>query len=371
MARKFLYIIAGLTVFVIAILFALRIWSDELTDLAFVPSGEFANLTPLPKDAYQSPGMWISRPGKGKSDPARWLPQGIAASETSLGASVFFVHPTSYFEAGHWNASLEDKLSRDQAQRWVRNMASPFNESADVWSPRYRQATFGAFITPKKEAGMALDAAYGDIEQAFDVFLAAISDERPIVLAGHSQGAFHLRRLIKERIKGTALEDRLAAAYLIGWPVSVSHDLPEMGLQPCTEPGSIACVVSWQSFAEPADTGQIDKAAHSRGWLDGSHGDGRPYVCTNPLTGTSGGKSPASANRGSLISEEEDGPGSLTAGLIPARCSKAGFLYIGTAPDLGPWVLPGNNYHVYDIPMFWSNLREDVKRRVEAWKQSH
>lgn len=40
---------------------------------------------------------------------------------------------------------------------------------------------------------------------------------------------------------------------------------------------------------------------------------------------------------------------------------------IGSPPDLGPFVLPGNNYHVYDIPLFWTNLREDVARRVRAW----
>ena len=36
-------------------------------------------------------------------------------------------------------------------------------------------------------------------------------------------------------------------------------------------------------------------------------------------------------------------------------------------PDLGPYVLPGNNYHVYDIPLFWRNLQRDVERRMRAW----
>ena len=34
---------------------------------------------------------------------------------------------------------------------------------------------------------------------------------------------------------------------------------------------------------------------------------------------------------------------------------------------MGSAVLPGNNYHVYDIPLFWQNLRSDVERRVSAW----
>jgi len=41
-------------------------------------------------------------------------------------------------------------------------------------------------------------------------------------------------------------------------------------------------------------------------------------------------------------------------------------LLIGDPPDLGPYVLPGNNYHVYDIPLFWRNVQADVLRRVAA-----
>ena len=33
----------------------------------------------------------------------------------------------------------------------------------------------------------------------------------------------------------------------------------------------------------------------------------------------------------------------------------------------GRGVLPGNNYHVYDIPLFWANLQADVARRMAAW----
>ena len=54
-------------------------------------------------------------------------------------------------------------------------------------------------------------------------------------------------------------------------------------------------------------------------------------------------------------------------GAVPARCDERGLLLIGDPPDLGSFVLPGNNYHVYDIPLFWRNVREDVVRRVSAW----
>ena len=34
---------------------------------------------------------------------------------------------------------------------------------------------------------------------------------------------------------------------------------------------------------------------------------------------------------------------------------------------MGPFVLPGGNYHVYDYALFWSNLRADFVGRAAAW----
>ncbi len=75
-------------------------------------------------------------------------------------------------------------------------------------------------------------------------------------------------------------------------------------------------------------------------------------------------------NLGTLVPSDDLTTGELVAGAVPARCSENGLLLVGDPPELGPYVLPGNNYHVYDIPLFWRNLQEDVVRRVEAWTAS-
>jgi hypothetical protein len=57
---------------------------------------------------------------------------------------------------------------------------------------------------------------------------------------------------------------------------------------------------------------------------------------------------------------------------VPARCDAKdggrGFLLIGDPPELGNYVLPGNNYHVYDYSLFWANIRADAVRRLAAWR---
>lgn len=374
MARKFLYLVAGVIVLVMAVLLLLRIFAEDLTEMAYVPTGEFTPQPELPEDSYADPMMWISRPGLGVKDPALWHPAGLAQEDgKALGAAVFFIHPTSYMERKLWNAPIDEPVSRERAELFVRGMASPFNRSADIWAPRYRQATLGAFLVGKPEAVKALDAAYGDVLQAFDFFIATVAKDRPIVLAGHSQGAYHLRQLIRDRIAGTPLQARVAAGYVVGWPVSLIHDLPLMDLPPCTAPDQAGCVMSWLSFAEPADKSHMLHNFVLRTGLDGQELDGRAFLCTNPLTGTAGGEADASANLGTLVPNLEEHSGELIAGAVPARCGEDGFLSIGAPPklNLGPYVLPVNNYHLYDIVLFWANLRADVSRRVDAWQAAH
>ena len=369
MVRRFLYSVTVLLVLIIAAAFALRLWGDELAQTAFVPSEQFVEQDPLAQNAYRDTAMWLSHPRfTERTDPARWRPEGALAPDPDVPEfAVFFVHPTSYLERTHWNAPLDDAQSRIRARTFLRGLASAFGGAREIWAPRYRQATFGAFLTDEPEAAQAIDAAYRDVAQAFDYFLAQVDEDTPIVLAGHSQGARHVLELLRERIAGTPLQGRIAMVYAIGWPVSIEHDMPVLGLPPCITEVQAGCIMSWSSFAEPA---------HPREWLEhyrNSPGfDGQPrgdskILCVNPISGLYQGAAPASANLGTLKPNDDLTSGELIPGAVSARCDPHGLLLIGEPVDLGPYVLPGNNYHVYDIPLFWRNVQQDVMQRVAAW----
>ena len=382
LVRGFLYVIAFLTFLVVAIFFVMRIWADELYDFAFVPSGEFVEQQPLEVNSYHDPAMWLSRPGIGISDPARWQPayseeEGVAPPPTAASAAggptpprfaVFFIHPTSYLEKEYWNAPLDDTDANERAALFLRGMASPFNQATEIWAPRYRQAAFGSFLTEEPQANRALDAAYRDIELAFDFFLDSVDPDMPIVLAGHSQGAVHLLRLLRSRIAGSELQPRIAMAYAVGWPVSIEHDMPALGLPACATPGQSACVMSWVSFAEPAEPEQMLKRYAASPGFDGKPRTGSPILCTNPINGIMGGSAPAQENLGTLVPDLDFADGKLVPQAVPARCREDGLLMIGDPPEMGAAVLPGNNYHVYDIPLFWANVQRDVVNRLRAWE---
>lgn len=367
MARKFLYVIAGIVVLVLIVLTSLRLFGMELSRIAFVPGEDFKDQPALAQNAYSAPHMWIARPDM-KDNPATWLPAGAPKSAPqSNDVAVFFLHPTSYLDNDHWNAPLDDKEANERTALFVRGQASPFNSASNIWAPRYRQAAFGAFLTDQPEAAKAMALANRDVLMAFDAFLAAQKPDAPIVLAGHSQGSMHLLRLLKDRIAGQPISKRLVAAYVIGWPVSIRADLPALGLPGCSTPDQTGCVLSWQSYGEPADYAGVAKLYDAQPGLTGKP-RGDAYLCTNPLTGGETPDAPITANLGTLKNSSDLKTGELIAGAAGATCDAKGYLLIGEGPDLGPYVLPGNNYHVYDYSLFWANVRADVATRVAAFE---
>jgi hypothetical protein len=371
LARKFLYFIAFSILLVFAAFLVLRLFPETVSRAVFVPSADFEVQAAAPPSAYAETRLWWAHP-KISPSPANWQPAALeVATEVPdrPSAAVFFVHPTSYLNRAHWNAPLDDAEANARTRIFLRGLASAFYDAGPLWSPKYRQATLGAFLAEDRvTAGKAIDAAYQDVAMAFDQMVKENPADQPIILAGHSQGALHLTRLLKEKVAGQPLAKRIVAAYVVGWPVSVDTDLAAMGLPACAAPEQANCILSWASFAEPADPAMVLGAYDATVGFDGRPRRGTRMLCTNPLTGTVDAEAEAAANLGTIKPDAKFEQAELLTGMVPARCDDdRGLLLIGPPIDLGPYVLPGNNYHVYDIPLFWMNVRADVARRLATF----
>lgn len=368
-AVRFLWVVAWLTIVFILAAIGYRLFEKELMRWVMVPSVPFREV-PMPAGAdYAQPRMWIARPDIG-GNPSLWTPAGFAPAARPR-AAIFFVHPTSFLESSGWNAPLDDEESQWRARLFVRSQASAFNSVGAVWAPKYRQATFGAFLTSQDDARRALDFAYGDVLAAYEAFLAQAPADRPIILAAHSQGSLHLMRLLQERIRGAPEAERIVAAYAVGWPISATADLPSIPLPACRAPGQARCLLSWQSFAEPADPSQVTDVYDESLGPGGARRAGTAMVCTNPLTGAAGGGAGADRNLGTLVPSDDMTRAGFRRGAVPARCDLRGLLLVGASealPDMGPYALPGNNFHVYDYALFWANVRADAERRLAAYE---
>ncbi|WP_431312354.1 DUF3089 domain-containing protein [Sphingomonas natans] len=332
-----------------------------------MPSTDFVERDAGPAPDYAKVTAWLARPDLAV-DPTRYVPAGFE-TPAAHAAAIFYVPPTTYLSKAHWNGPIADADAKARAVLFAKSQASAFNGSGSVWAPLYRQATLGAFLAADDpRSAKALDLAYADVARAFDAFIAAQPADMPIILAGHSQGSLHLLRLLREKVRGTELRSRIVAAYAIGWPISLTADLPALSLPACREPKSHGCLLAWQSFAEPAEPRLITAYFDATGGYAGLPRKGTKMLCTNPLTGSVGGSAPASANRGTLVPRTDYARADLEKGRVPAACTPEGLLSIGEAPDgFGRYVLPGNNYHVFDYALFWANIRADAERRTLAF----
>jgi len=364
-ARRFLMVVFVLILLVVAGAFAIFQYGGRVLISQAVPKGHFEAARAGGAPDYALAANWLARPGV-SGDPTQWVPPGVESATTGK-AAIFYIHPTTYLYTDRWNAPLQPGGDSEfRTQLFAQSQASAFNSSGQIWAPRYRQAAYGAFLLKSDDAKKALDFAYGDVSAAFDRFLAEASD-KPIILAGHSQGALHLTRLLAER--KDQLKGRLIAAYVVGWPVSTTADLPALGFPACTAPDQTCCILSWMSYGEPANSDMIlGEWSKSKG-ANGGARRRKDVLCVNPLTGGAGGSAPPGANPGTLVPSQNFTSAALDPGKVGARCDKGQLIIGGEIPPLGPYVLPGNNYHVYDYALFWAAIRRDAERRAAAWRR--
>jgi hypothetical protein len=287
-------------------------------------------------------------------------------------ADVFFIHPTTYLTGGG-NARYDEPgpASTQINQGVLRFQASVFNGCCRIYAPRYRQAGIAALMKDDDaQAQAAFQLAYGDVLRAFDYYIEHENHGRPFILASHSQGSLHALRLLQERIAGQPLQQRLVAAFVVGY--FVPEDIERSGLLICRMATQTGCLVSWNTVNADASDGARE---HSHLiFLAGRYqrvGD-RRLVCVNPLNWAPAGTAPASANLGAL-------PGVRTGAqlrapvpqLTGASCDGAVLRVsipltqrVGFADALTLF----GSYHIFDYNLFYTNIRVNAKQRVIAYR---
>ena len=71
------------------------------------------------------------------------------------------------------------------------------------------------------------------------------NDNKPFIIASHSQGTVHAKRLISEFIDGKELQNKLIAAYLVGIKVKENEF---KDIKPMNSPDETGGFVSWNSY---------------------------------------------------------------------------------------------------------------------------
>jgi hypothetical protein len=295
-----------------------------------------------------------------KKDPSDDVPRKLRNNiPKKILANVFFIHPTTYTDKNEssksWFADVHDSALNEYTDKTtIRFQASCFNEQCLVYAPRYRQAHIECFFTNEPGAKSAFDTAYADVRAAFLYFLQNENKDMPIIIAAHSQGTVHAARLIKEFFEYKSLQNKLVAAYLIGMPAYKNYF---SAFRPCSSPESNNCFVSWRTYLKGSGDQFTSKEISNS-----------IYV-TNPLNWSMDSVSvPRIFNKGAVL---------LKFNKLYKRVNGAvvhnNVLWISKPKFPFSFLVTNKrtNYHIADINLFYINIRENVKTRLNNYMNTH
>lgn len=307
----------------------------------------------LPVD-YSQLFYWAAHPWK--QDPSDSVPQPLRKGyRADSSVDVFFIHPTTYTDRSKpfgWNAPVDDSaLNRKTDGSTILYQASIFNEAGRVFAPRYRQANLGTYYTTDTVTALSvLDIAYEDVKAAFLYYLEHYNQGRPVIIASHSQGTTHAKRLLKEFFDGKPLQHQLVAAYLVGMAV---EPVFFTSLTACKTPAETGCICSWRTFKEDYEPLYVQQEKFTA-------------IVTNPLTWSM--NEPIASrrkNKGSVL---------LKFNKILPRTVNAevhnGVLWVEKPHFFGNIFYTSKNYHIGDYNLYYMNVRENARERINAFDNS-
>jgi hypothetical protein len=334
----------------ICFIFFIVIYGCKTVHQPKVINSRFINVKTPPKPDYSKLENWAALPQL--HDPSDSISKQMATGTVLKKADVFWIHPTTYTGKPDsiymWNAAVENNLLNHKTDySTILYQASIFNEIGNIYAPRYRQAHYYSFTTPnKQDKWLALQLAYSDVKSAFDYFLKNYYSGGSIIIAAHSQGSIHAYWLLRDYFKNKPMMNKLVAAYLVGMPI-LSDSLAF--ILPCTTPQQTNCYLAWNTF----QYGHLPN-------------DSNLYNATfviNPLTwNVLNISAKRKANMGSILFNYNK----IKKRRVDAQTHK-GVLWIHKPLLLMSLFYRDKNYHIGDYNLFYSNIRQNVKYRLEKY----
>ena len=308
------------------------------------------NLSKTPKAPnYSNTLSWACIP---KKYPA--ILEEITEKYQKKDADVFYLYPTLLLDKkdNSWNANIwKNEFRNEVISKAIFYQASAWVKSANLYVPFYRQAHYRIFDDRYTDQGKkAWEIAYIDIKRSFKYYLENYNNGKPIIIASHSQGSIHAKRLIQEFFDGKPLQNKLIGAYLIGTSLKQNEF---NNIKPMVFEGAIGGYVSWNSYKY----GKFPKKYDS--WFKGG-------VTSNPITWNNEEEGKIYHHKGLLYEDKKIYSQSVSVKVID------GLLWT-TLPKVPKRFLMSfiKNYHFADINLFWKDIEENSILRVKNWLKEY
>ncbi len=293
---------------------------------------------------YENPSYWLS------------IPDNITHN-----VDVFYLYPTVLSDPNVDIYSSADPELKKAAKMVETMQTSIFKNSANIFSPLYSQYSLKVFAYSNYEK-MDKDIrsnsyAVKDINDALDYYFKYKNNNRPFILAGHSQGAAYILLILSEYMKKhPEYYKNMVAAYVLGCPVTEDFLKANPHLK----------------FAESSnDTGVIvsfEVQSPNKAGVDIMKTEGRQVI--NPLNW----------KRDETYAGVEENKGSMnydmtiiTPGIADAKIDKkqgviiCSSVYNKTYEIKAPALFGTGSYHSNVINFYYKNLEENVQDRINAF----
>ena len=250
-------------------------YRDDIFQSLQDPGVPFQTYEKPPAPDYTLQNSWLARPDLNEDSFLAKAP-----------GDAFIVVPGVYRGGKHWVLPVDVDRRRDRLQNIVRpNYVAPYEFAGRAFAPYYRHAAMYSYMTNREDAQRAREFAYQDVKRAFEQFLKNSPPERPIILAGHGQGADHVSRLLQDYFQGR-LRKRLSVAYVIDHPLPEAlFDGPLSAIAPCETAADFGCIVAYGSFM-PSDKRNAQRFSTRALAYNGNQYmaiNGAKTLCINPL----------------------------------------------------------------------------------------
>lgn len=278
-------------------------------------------------------------------------------------ADLFFVCPTvDMGKEGNYNAYITDERYRESFDGATNMELGIYDDVARVYAPYYRQATFPVYSLSKEEQEKYLKMAYQDIKKAFIYYADHTDATRPLILAGFSQGADMIIRLMKDLFDEPKYQRRLVAAYAIGWKLTEDEVKEFPHLKPAEGETDTGVVIAFNSEDKDITSSLII-------------GKNEKTYSINPLNWkTTSEIADKTQNLGACFTDYSGNIKEEISNFTGAYIDeKRGALKV---TDINPEDYPGKLfedgiYHLYDYQFFFRNLEENVGKRLSAFNEKN
>jgi len=328
---------------------------SEFNNSSNYSSEEYGNFKPSDPPNYDKLDSWAAHPEKENNEL-----KSFANLNEKLNVNVFFIHPTLFWDSKNtsWNSDIYDPKMREFVNTSsVKYQASAWASVGDLYVPHYRQAHIRVFRESFWENGgeQAYELAYSDVKKAFEIFLEKYNGNKPIIIAGHSQGAGHAKKILQEFFDGKPLQNKLIAAYLVGTKITDKDFINLKLMESKNETGGF---VTWNTYRLMSER-KTKKASLTvnRDWIKGA-------LCSNPITWDNNKTSNYEDHKGFLFFNKKIYPNTVKIedvdDKVYVKLPKMGFfkkILVSTVKD----------YHKADINLFWEDIRINSIERSKAF----